>query len=168
MVDPITLMGVAAAMLGFAFSAAKRDYINSFTIDVLDRRRQGEWFNVKPISLLNKLKAYQVVQMMPYRSDLEQYGKVEYFGKASETLMNGGGDCDCKAIMLSSFWLGLGLKPSVILAETSRGGHSFVELDGEVYDPTWDFWKEPREEYYSRFKVNPYLWYDDKFYGGYD
>jgi len=161
------LLGVALSAASVALSAARRTYIGSFVEEVLGRRRQREWFDVEPIPLLNKGKAYRLVQMMPYKTDLSNWGKTEYFARASETLEKEAGDCDDKAILLASFWYGMGMSPVVVIADTSRGGHAFVEMDGHVYDPTWDVWESPLGEYYGKYEVAPSFWFSNGFWGGF-
>jgi len=162
------LLGVAISAARVVVSAVRRSYIGSFLDEVLDRNRQPEWFDVQPIPLLDKEKAYRLVQMIPYMTDLSNWGKPEYFAKASETVQRGAADCDDKAILLASFWYGMGLCPVVVVADTDQGGHAFVEMDGHVYDPTWDVWESPLGEYYEKHGVGPSFWFTDKFYGGFD
>jgi len=144
---------------------AKSQYHGAFGKYVLGSGLQAQWFDNPPCPLLNKEKAYQTVQMMAYKSDLQNYGQVEYFARASETVQHESGDCDDKAILLACWWTGLGYNPVVVIADTVKGGHAFVEMDGYVYDPTWDWYKVPKEEYYSMFGVKPTWWFAKGYYG---
>ena len=166
---PLTLsvLSWALASASIITSLARRTYIGSFVDEVLDLRRQHEWFDEPPIPLLNKGKAFRLVEMIPYKSDLSNWGKPEYFARASETVQRGAGDCDDKAILLASFWYRMGLNPVVVIADTDRGGHAFLELDGYVYDPTWDVWEAPLGEYYAKHEVSPDLWFTNRFWGGF-
>lgn len=159
------VLGLALSVAGLALSAARRSYIEYFKSDVLERGRQGEWFNEEPHPLFTKVKAYDFVWRMPYKPDVQGYGQVEYFAKAHESIEKGAGDCDDKAILLADLWLGLGYEPVVVIGDTIAGGHAWVEMDGYVYDPTWDHWQVPVEEYYDRFGVAPEFWFTDKYWG---
>lgn len=164
----LSVLSWSMASASIILSVTRRSVIASFLNEVLEGNRQPEWFDEQPIPLLrNKKKAYLFVERMPYRSDLSLWGKPEYFAKASETIEKGGGDCDDKAILLASFYIGLGLDPVVVVAYTDRGGHAFVEMDGLVYDPTWGVWEKPINEYYQENSVAPAFWFTKGFYGGF-
>jgi hypothetical protein len=163
---------VEAAFVGISalvsyLSFARSRYVGAFGKFVLGSGLQATWFDVDPIPLLTKEKAYRLVEMMPYKSDIVNWGQSEYFARASETLERESGDCDDKSILLASFWLGMGYSPVVVVADTIKGGHAFVEMDGKVYDPTWDEYEVPREEYYSRYGVSPTFWFTRDYYGKY-
>ena len=163
----LSVLSWSLASASIILSVARRTVIASFMDEVLDRNRQPEWFDVKPIPLLNKDKAYRLVQMMPYKTDLSNWGKQEYFARASETIEKEAGDCDDKAILLASLWYGMGMKPVVVIADTNQGGHAFIEMDGHVYDPTWDVWETPLGEYYEKHEVAPSFWFSNGFWGGF-
>lgn len=165
----LDLLGVAFSTAGLwlTVTRARAGHIASFVDEVLDRGRMSDWFDVDPIPLLNKGKAYRFVQMMPYESDLSNWGKPEYFARASETLEREAGDCDDKSILLASLWYRMGMNPVVVIADTNRGGHAFIEMDGHAYDPTWDVWEAPLEKYYDKYEVSPALWFTNRFWGGY-
>jgi len=160
------VLGIAFSTASLAYSVARESYVGSFKSDVLARGRQSEWFNESPSPLFTKSRAFDFVWRMPYRSDAQGYGQLEYFAKASETIESGAGDCDDKAILLADLWMGLGLRPVVVVGDTMVGGHAWVEMDGYVYDPTWD-WQMPIQEYYDKFGVSPEFWFDDEYWGVY-
>lgn len=151
-------------MTGLTLAAARRSYLDSFKIDVLGKGRQVEWFDSPPHPLFTKSKAFDFVWRMPYRRDVQVYGKLEHFAKASESIENGAGDCEDKAILLADLWLGLGLKPVVVVGDTLAGGHAWVEMDGYVYDPTWDH-QLPAQAYYDKYGVRPEFWFTDDAWG---
>lgn len=165
----LDIVGVifSTAGLMYALGLGRAAYIGSFVDEVLNKDRQSEWFDVDPIPLLNKGKAYRLVQMMPYKTDLSNWGRPEYFARASETVKKEAGDCDDKCILLASFWYRMGMNPVVVIADSNRGGHAFIEMDGYVYDPTWDVWEAPLGEYYDKYEVSPCLWFTNRFWGGF-
>jgi len=117
-------------------------------------------------------QAYKYVQKMPYIPDSE-WGYVEYFQSASETLKNDGGDCEDKVILLVSIWRAMGVPRDnvwVVIGLNNEGGaHAWVQLKTQgikvfQIDPTSDIvWESYVPGYFSDgwLGYSPVLFFSD-------
>ncbi|MCS4541347.1 MAG: transglutaminase-like domain-containing protein [Euryarchaeota archaeon] len=108
----------------------------------------GYWvFNITPQYLTARFSTAQDVfnyvhLNVAYESDEKVWNQPEYWGRANETWKKGKGDCEDKAILLTSLIISSTLErrtSRVVVGSISTGGHTW----SEVYNITrqnWDVW----------------------------
>jgi len=70
-----------------------------------------------------------------YRSDLQNFGILDYWQLPLETLELGSGDCDCMSFLLASLLEAAGLDTRVVMGNSDMGYHMWVEVADE--DGQW-------------------------------
>jgi hypothetical protein len=78
-----------------------------------------------------------------YVTDLEQWGRMEYWASPEQTFDARHGDCDDKAILFMYLARTEGLAPDPVLAALRMSdtvGHAVVRIGDSVYDPTYGTW----------------------------
>ncbi len=72
-----------------------------------------------------------------YESDQELYGKLDYWATPEETLSFHAGDCEDYCILAISLAAqsGVGYGAIMIVQLTSGEGHTFVLMNGQIFDP---------------------------------
>lgn len=70
-----------------------------------------------------------VLRKIPYASDYDVYYNLEYWATPSETLRNGRGDCEDRAILIKSIQEYLKIKSTLVV----QRDHVYVQRDGIAY-----------------------------------
>jgi hypothetical protein len=70
-----------------------------------------------------------VARNIPWRSDYDVYGNLEYWAHPSETILRGAGDCEDRAVLTRSLNAYLDQESEVVV----QPGHVYIVRDGQAY-----------------------------------
>jgi len=70
-----------------------------------------------------------VARTIPWKSDYDVYGNLEYWAHPSETILRGAGDCEDRAILTRSLNAYLNQESEVVV----QPGHVYIVRDGQAY-----------------------------------
>ncbi|MEM2933575.1 MAG: hypothetical protein QXQ02_06570 [Halobacteria archaeon] len=113
----------------------------SLAIEQINRTQHGLESLIAPfdeavISLAEEAKANSngtveeyVLSKIPYASDYDVYYNLEYWATPTETLKNGMGDCEDRAILIKSIQEYLQIKSTLVV----QRDHVYVQRDGIAY-----------------------------------
>jgi hypothetical protein len=94
------------------------------------------------LEILNAISFVQSPESIPYVSDLESTGIVEYWRYPLETLVDQGGDCECKTILAGAIFKVLGTKVLFLLypPREDKPGHMALAIEGgDSFPPGFHF-----------------------------
>ncbi|RLI74187.1 hypothetical protein DRO97_06260 [Archaeoglobales archaeon] len=178
MKESIPILAIVAIMVMLRLSIPVEDisfmeYHKNFILTMKHGDR-GRLFNSPgPNSTL--MENFNYIKNLPYKSDFELYGVMEYYASAKEFFEFKAGDCEDKAIAFASaaYYLGepynrenyvkvvfgsieassIQAAPLSSFMESDVFGHAWVEIGDKnitVYDPTLGI-VASKKEYYSKY-----------------
>lgn len=150
-----------ANYFGFMFSDPGREVVRNLSMQLVDDTMT---MKEKIMSLLT------FVQSLPYSKDRVSKGKVEYVRYPVETLADGTGDCEDKAVLLGSMFYELGIDFVLLLppdhmalgvpCDDIHGEQCFKFGDKKYYylettNPRWEIGQIPKEYGKAKFEIYP-------------
>lgn len=150
-----------ANFFGFMFSKPEEEVIRNLVVQLVD-----DTMSVKE----KIMSALTFVQALPYSKDGFSKGKEEYVRYPVETLADGTGDCEDKALLLGAILYELGLDFVLLLppdhmalgvcCEGVEADRYFLFHEKKYYylettNPRWEIGQIPEEYHSSKFEIHP-------------
>lgn len=90
--------------------------------------------------------ALQFVQAFPYKTDQDSVGLFDYWRFPVETLVDGVGDCECKALLAAGVFRHMGLRSIVLLSHEEE--HAAIAVEGAPDYPGSHYFEHDGGKYY--------------------